>query len=294
MSEKRHPPAFQFYPNDFASDGIVESMTTEAVGAYILLLCKAWYEKPVGSIPNDDRILARWSRLDADRWSECKNSVLSAFSLGTDSRWHQKRLRAEFDAQCRRSKERSEAGKEGAKKRWNGNDGIAKPKQSDGSANDLPIANNGSSSSATASNENIEKDAGAKPTRLFPMNFDPWWLAFQQLWEDTRKRCPEGHMTEVRQDDLDDSLRQAIEQRRADAWWERKWREALERFPLKMYLDKGTIVSPTAFTKAGFVKKVLDGDYDNVWSDKPSSGGKKDRSDKAYQTAAGDNFKDGW
>lgn len=113
-----HPPAFLFYPSDFASDGHVEAMTTEEVGCYILLLCKAWYEHPVGSIPDDDRTLARWTRLTPERWSECKPAVLSAFTLGTDSRYHQKRLRAEYAKLRHVHQSRFQAGKKGAKSRW--------------------------------------------------------------------------------------------------------------------------------------------------------------------------------
>lgn len=72
-------------------------MTTEEVGAYILLLCKSWREKPPGSLPSDDPTLARWARLPLDRWLVCRPGVLAAYTFGTDSRWHQKRLRTEYD-----------------------------------------------------------------------------------------------------------------------------------------------------------------------------------------------------
>ena len=71
MSRYDDPPYFPFYPDDFACDGKVEAMTTEEVGAYTLLLCKAWREDPPGSIPDDDRVRARWTRLTPDRWTEC-------------------------------------------------------------------------------------------------------------------------------------------------------------------------------------------------------------------------------
>lgn len=95
MAKNEHP-AFLFYVDDFSSDGKVEAMTTEAVGAYTLLLCKAWRESPVGSIPNNDQVLARWSRLSLDQWAACRPLVLAAFTLGTDDRWHQKRMRNEY------------------------------------------------------------------------------------------------------------------------------------------------------------------------------------------------------
>lgn len=113
-----HPPAFMFYPSDFAADSKVEAMTTEAVGAYTLLLCKAWREEPPGSLPNDDFVLARWARLTSDRWTEIRLSVLAAFTLGKDSRWHQKRMRREFNQVIERRNAKSESGKRAAKSRW--------------------------------------------------------------------------------------------------------------------------------------------------------------------------------
>lgn len=118
MPRDNRPPAFLFYVDDFVSDGVVEAMTTKEIGAYILLLCKAWREDPPGSIPADDRVLARWSRLTPDEWSECRTGVLAAFSLGTDDRWHQKRMRSEFSKLMTSMRNRSEAGRIGAESRW--------------------------------------------------------------------------------------------------------------------------------------------------------------------------------
>lgn len=118
MPKDASPPAFLFYPDDFSSDGAVEAMTTEEVGAYLLLLCKAWRESPPGSIPDDDRILARWTRLGPDRWAECRLSVLAAFKLGTDGRWHQKRMRREYDKFVKSAAERTKKAEKAAKSRW--------------------------------------------------------------------------------------------------------------------------------------------------------------------------------
>lgn len=111
-------PWFPLYVNDFASDGKVEAMTTEEVGAYFLLLCKAWNEKPCGSIPNDDVILARWARLDAARWSECKHHVLECFTSQADNRLHQKRMQRVYREVLDAKAKRSQAGRLGAERRW--------------------------------------------------------------------------------------------------------------------------------------------------------------------------------
>lgn len=151
MPKPDHPPAFLFYPSDFSSDSKVEAMTTESVGAYMLLLCKAWREEPAGSLPDDDRILARWARLESDRWMEVKAQVLAPFDLGTDSRWHQKRMRLEFDRLMAKRKERAKSGKKGAKARWEYDEGGSANGSAIGSAIDLPMANDGISSSVSSS-----------------------------------------------------------------------------------------------------------------------------------------------
>lgn len=93
-------------------------MSTEQVGAYILLLCKSWREKPPGSLPSDDSLLAKWARVTSDRWSEIRSGVLAPYTFGTDSRWHQKRQRAEYDKLMSRRRECSRAGKSSANKRF--------------------------------------------------------------------------------------------------------------------------------------------------------------------------------
>lgn len=118
MPRTDRPDCFLFYPDDFASDGVVEAMSTEAVGCYILLLCKAWRETPPATVPDDDRLLARWTRSTPEKWSELKSEVMAAFTLGTDSRWIQRRLRLEYDKQRQRLNSFASRGAKGAEKRW--------------------------------------------------------------------------------------------------------------------------------------------------------------------------------
>lgn len=116
------PPFFAFYPADFADDLNVESMTTLCVGAYVLLLCKAWQAEPPASLPNDDQVLSRLARVDAVTWAEIKDGVLRCFILGTDGRLHNKRLRQEYDKALKLMRARANAGKKGADGRWKGGD----------------------------------------------------------------------------------------------------------------------------------------------------------------------------
>lgn len=110
MPKDRDIPAFLFYPDDFSSDGKVEAMTTEEVGCYVLLLCKAWRETPPGSLPSNDTLLARWARVSSVVWSESKARVMAAFQLRADGRWHQKRMRHEYEKAVEIRKKRAIAG----------------------------------------------------------------------------------------------------------------------------------------------------------------------------------------
>jgi uncharacterized protein YdaU (DUF1376 family) len=125
-------PYFPLYVKDFATSGRVEAMTTAEVGAYMLLLCKAWLETPPATIPDDDKILARWARLNPAEWSECKQAVLSCFKASGDGRLVQPRLRAEYDKIRRRKNANSENGSKGGrppkpKVNQNESDGLTNP-----------------------------------------------------------------------------------------------------------------------------------------------------------------------
>ena len=108
---------FPFYPKDFCSDPKVEAMTTLQVGAYMLLLCKAWEENPVGTLPCDDTVLARYARMRPKEWLKNKDAVLQAF-FQEGGRWHQKRMVAEYAKAQNTHLHKSEAGKKGNEVRW--------------------------------------------------------------------------------------------------------------------------------------------------------------------------------
>lgn len=105
-------PYFNFYVMDFAADGLVEAMSTQEVGAYILLLCKAWHEDPAGSVPDDDRTLARWARMAPEEWQTVKERVLAPWRLD-GGRWHQKRMQEEHKARADAYESFSDRGRRG-------------------------------------------------------------------------------------------------------------------------------------------------------------------------------------
>jgi uncharacterized protein YdaU (DUF1376 family) len=111
------PPFFPLFVDDFSADDKVEAMDTEEVGAYVLLLCKAWKQTLPGTLPADDRLLSKWARVTSQKWKVIKDSVMSPFIL-EEGRWHQKRMKDEWARMERRSKLRATAGKLGMQKRW--------------------------------------------------------------------------------------------------------------------------------------------------------------------------------
>jgi uncharacterized protein YdaU (DUF1376 family) len=109
-------PYLKLYVGDFFADPLVEAMG-EHQGSYALLLFRAWQEDPPASIPDDDVVLARWTRLSLKRWIEkAKPVVMKPWRLGADGRWHQKRLGVEYQKALEEHTRRSEAGRKGGRK----------------------------------------------------------------------------------------------------------------------------------------------------------------------------------
>ncbi|TXH49474.1 MAG: DUF1376 domain-containing protein [Desulfurellales bacterium] len=162
MPQDNRPPAFMFYPNDFSSDDKVEAMSTEAVGCYVLLLCKAWRSNPPATLPDDDGLLARWARVTEARWYELKPQVLSAWTLTQGNRWLQRRLKKEWDKQRQRRVERSTSGKKGAAKRW----------QSHGGANGSAIAKESETENEDEIDSSKTQDSKKSRARFAPPSVD--------------------------------------------------------------------------------------------------------------------------
>ncbi len=93
VEEFKKFPFFKFYPLDFLSDEKVAVMTPSEVGAYVLLLCVAWHQDPPGTLPDDDTVLAKWSRMTRRVWMRHKSKVMAPFDkLSDDKKYFQKRM----------------------------------------------------------------------------------------------------------------------------------------------------------------------------------------------------------
>lgn len=199
--KREHPPAFQFYANDFSSSPTVEAMSTLAVGAYMLLLCKAWYQDPVGTLPTNEETLSKWARVTKSEWKKIRESILAAFILN-DGRYIQPRMQLEWQKMLEFKKSKSEAGLAGNQKRWQEHrKRVAKRSPCDDFAKGLPfaedsqddrteiaesVANDRSSSSSSSSidisplpplGENSEGGENSFMTGYSP-EFEKWWETY--------------------------------------------------------------------------------------------------------------------
>lgn len=114
---KKRPPAFQFYCRDWLGSSTVPSMSDREFRAYVNLLAHAWLGDPVGSLPDDDKILAALSGIPKKAWPSVSKKVKSCFEKRGQLLTNLK-LERQFQELDERGHQFSERGKKGASKRW--------------------------------------------------------------------------------------------------------------------------------------------------------------------------------
>lgn len=97
----------------FAGDYLADTdhLTTEEHGAYLLLLMAMWRRR--GRVPDDDKDLARMTRLSLPKWRAIKKR-LSPLLIFSDGEITQKRLQKEL----KNAEDYSKSQSEKARKRW--------------------------------------------------------------------------------------------------------------------------------------------------------------------------------
>lgn len=98
-------PWMPLYIADYLAD--TSRLSTLEHGAYLLLIMDYWRN---GSLPDDDRKLARIARLSAPEWAAIRDDLAELFQPG----WRHKRI----DAEMERSAAKSDAARNSAAKRW--------------------------------------------------------------------------------------------------------------------------------------------------------------------------------
>ena len=105
------PIWFPFYANDFLSSSKVAVLSTEEIGAYVLLLCHAWQD-PTCSLPHDDEKLSKLGRIKTDM-----TALKECFTV-KKGRLVNERLYTEWLKANENKEVASRNGHNGAIKRW--------------------------------------------------------------------------------------------------------------------------------------------------------------------------------
>jgi uncharacterized protein YdaU (DUF1376 family) len=107
--------AFLFYVDDWLSSSRIDIMTGDEERGYLRLLLHAWKQPDCG-LPNDDDLLAGWSKL-GKKWRKSSARIRACF-FENNGRLYNERLLAEWNNQREFHEKRGAVAKAGAKARW--------------------------------------------------------------------------------------------------------------------------------------------------------------------------------
>jgi len=107
-------PSMPLFTDAFISDTM--HLNAAQTGAYLMLLMCAWRTKD-GSLPDDDRQLSRFARMNLRTWKANKEIVMSFWRLNDEQKWVQGRLLDERNYVAVNAYKNSLAGKASALKR---------------------------------------------------------------------------------------------------------------------------------------------------------------------------------
>lgn len=161
--------------------GDTTDLTTEQHGAYLLLLMSCW--KKGGLLPLADERLRAITRLDPDRWEECRDVVMPFFER-TPEGYRQKRLTAELARAKANVEQRSAAGKASA---------AARKAQREGNGDSTGVATDGQREPQREPERNVKprprpSSLRSEKTPPNPLPGEPWFVRFWDAWpSNTRK-----------------------------------------------------------------------------------------------------------
>lgn len=105
-------PWFPFYVGDYVRD--TARLTTEAHGAYLLLMLDYWVN---GAPPDDDEVLATITKLPVTIWRKRRRSLSGFFEI-KDGTWTHKRIEKERAKAIEVGSSNSDKAREAAERRW--------------------------------------------------------------------------------------------------------------------------------------------------------------------------------
>ncbi|WP_028970144.1 YdaU family protein [Sphingomonas sp. URHD0057] len=103
-------PALPLWTDAYLGD--TTHLTTIEHGAYLLLLITAWRTSEC-CLPDDDRLLARYARMNGQQWKRIR-PIIEAFFVVDGGQWRQRRLTDERESVQQHRARQSEKGKAGA------------------------------------------------------------------------------------------------------------------------------------------------------------------------------------
>jgi uncharacterized protein YdaU (DUF1376 family) len=109
------PAWFKMDPAAFLSDGQVDAMSTLELGACFRLLCRQWLD---GHIPDDQHVLARLCRLDADSMAQAWPTLSKFFPVVESGKRANRFMWIEREKVTADLERKSDEGRRAANKLW--------------------------------------------------------------------------------------------------------------------------------------------------------------------------------
>jgi len=172
---------FGYMPLDvrrlLTSDTWLEAADDPKLGhALICLWCESWHEVPAGSLPDNERVLARFAMCDRDEWARIRERALEGWIRCSDGRLYHPVVAEkardgwlEKVAYRERKEEFSNKQRARANMRWGGRaegdaagNATAMPRHEAGNAAEMPMKGTGT---GTGTKENKKEDTALRTDR---------------------------------------------------------------------------------------------------------------------------------
>lgn len=124
------------YVNDLFGSMRVDAMEADEFGAYMALLLRMYQHG--GSLPNDDRILQKLSKMSHQKWRQTRSKLLANFDLTPSGELTHHRVQAELQRISKTQSVNAERAKKGADARWSSN-ASSMLQASDKQCSEMPI-----------------------------------------------------------------------------------------------------------------------------------------------------------
>ncbi len=178
------PLWFPFYPNDFLGSTTVTLMSTEEIGAYVLLLCAAW-QTSTCSLPDDDNSIRKLGRFAGDL------SKLRACFVSKRGKLVNPRLTAEWHKAIELQRVRHNAAMKSNEVRWGSQTDrkrIAKTSSSQSQSQSQLQKNRRTEEQVQSESEKEVKNITQPAVRVSKTG--PTWLEYKHAYEDRYRVSP--------------------------------------------------------------------------------------------------------